>query len=153
MHLCRRTRGNQTLWYWRHPRERKREKPDWRLTIRFRHGEDDDLIKYLTALPIGRRAGIVREAVRQAVQMGMTYDGHWSQGPHRDMPDMRVTVRFHHGEDDQAIAFLQSLPSRKRSAFIRQALRARLEVAALTRVDYLVSLSDTPEEVGQEHGG
>jgi len=100
--------------------------PDWRLTIRFRHGEDDDLIEYLTALPIGRRAGTVREAVRQAVRMGMTYDGYWSQGPHRDIPDVRVTVRFHHGEDDQAIAFLQSLPSRKRSAFVRQALRARL---------------------------
>ena len=100
--------------------------PDWRLTIRFRHGEDDDLIEYLRALPVGRRAGTVREAVRQAARMGMTYDGYWSQGPHRDTPDMRVSVRFHHGEDNHAIAFLQSLPSRKRSAFVRQALRARL---------------------------
>ena len=107
---------------------RRRLIPDWRLTIRFRHGEDDDLIEYLRALPVGRRAVIIRAAVRQAVQMGMTYDGHWSQGPHRDTPDERVTVRFHHGEDDHAIAFLQSLPSRKRSAFVRQALRASLQM-------------------------
>jgi hypothetical protein len=36
---------------------------------------------------------------------------------------MRITVRFHCGENEDTIAYLQSLPSRKRSAFIRQALR------------------------------
>lgn len=107
---------------------RRRLIPDWRITIRFRHGEDDDLIEYLRACPLGRRAVIIREAVRQAVQMGISYDGHWTQGPHRDTPDVRISVRFHHGEDDHAIAFLQSLPSRKRSAFARQALRASLQM-------------------------
>jgi len=109
-------------------RPRRRLVPDWRLTIRFRHGEDDDLIKYLRALPSGHRAVAIREAVRLAVRMGLTYDGHWSQGPRRDQADMRVTVRFHHGEDDRVIAYLQSLPSRKRSAFVRQALRASLQM-------------------------
>jgi len=109
-------------------RPRRRLIPDWRLTIRFRHGEDDDLIGYLKGLPAGYRALTIRKTVHQAVQTGMAYDGYWSQGPRRDMPDERITVRFHHGEDDHAIAFLQSLPSRKRSAFVRQALRASVQV-------------------------
>jgi len=101
--------------------------PDWRLTVRFRHGDDDDLIEYLQAVPFGHQAVIIRDAVRQAVQMGLTYNGRFGQGSHRPRPDLRVTVRFHRGEDDHAIAFLQSLPSRKRSAFVRQALRAALQ--------------------------
>ena len=106
----------------------RRLTPDWRLSIRFRHGEDNDLIEYLRALPAGCRATMIRETVRQSVQMGMTYDGHWGQGPRRDTPDVKITVRFHPGEDDLTIAYLQSLPSRKRSAFVRQALRARMQV-------------------------
>jgi len=106
------------------PSRRKREKPDWRLSVRFRHGEDDDLIEYLRTLPTGYRAVVIRAAVRQAVQTGMIYDRCWSQGPHRDIPDVKIAIRFHHGEDDQVIAYLQSLPSRHRSAFVRQAMRA-----------------------------
>jgi len=108
-------------------RPRRRRVPDWRLTIRFRHDNDDDLVEYLQAMPSGHQAVIIREAVRQAVQIGLTYNGRFSQGSRRDRPDLRVTVRFRYGEDDRTIAFLQSLPSRKRSAFVRQALRAALQ--------------------------
>jgi len=122
-------------WYWQHQTNVnglypgnlsrcKQEKLDWRLSVRFRHGEDDDLIEYLRTLPTGYRAVVIRAAVRQAVQTGMIYDRCWSQGPHRDIPDVKIAVRFHHGEDDQVIAYLQSLPSRHRSAFVRQAMRA-----------------------------
>ena len=105
-------------------RPRRHLVPDWRLTVRFRHGAEDDLIEHLHRLPSGRRATIIREAVHQAVQSGLTYNSRFSQGSHRPQPDLRVTIRFRHGEDDRTIAFLQSLPSRKRSAFVRQALRA-----------------------------
>ena len=108
-------------------RLRRRQLPNWRLTVRFRHGAENDLIEYLHSLPSGRRATIIREAVRQAVQIGLTHNGRFSQGSRRDRPDLRVTIRFRHGEDDRTIAFLQSLPSRKRSAFVRQALRAALQ--------------------------
>jgi hypothetical protein len=108
-------------------RPRRRLIPDWRLTIRFRHGEDDDLIEYLRALPAGQRAVTIREAVCQAVRLGLAYDGYWNQGTHRDQVDMRITIRFHHGRDDHAISFLRCLPSRKRSAFVRQALRVSLQ--------------------------
>ena len=108
-------------------RPRRRRVPDWRLTVRFRHDDDDDLTEYLQALPSGHQATTIRDAVRQAVQIGLTYNGRFSQGSRRDWPDLRVTVRFHRGEDDHTITFLQSLPSRKRSAFVRQALRAALQ--------------------------
>ena len=105
-------------------RPRRRLVSDWRLTVRFRHDDDDDLIEHLHRLPSGHRAVTIREAVHRAVQIGLTHNGRFSQGSRRDRPDLRVTIRFRHGEDDRTIAFLQSLPSRKRSAFVRQAFRA-----------------------------
>lgn len=103
-----------------------RSKSDWRLTVRFRYGAEDDLIEYLRTVPSGRRATLIREAIRQAVQSGLTYNGHFSQGPQRHRPDLRVTVRFHRGEDDCAITHLQSLPSRKKSAYVWQSPSSRL---------------------------
>ena len=105
----------------------RHKKPDWRLTVRFRHGAEDDLIKYLHLVPPGRRATVVRDAVCQSVQSGLTYNDHFNQGSRRHRSDLRVTIRFHHGENDNTIQYLKSLPSRKKSAFVRQALRAALE--------------------------
>ena len=108
-------------------RPQRRRVPDWRLTVRFRHGAEDDLIEYLRLVSSGRRATVVRDAVCQSVQSGLTYNDHFSQGSRRHRSDLRVTIRFHHGENDKTIQYLKSLPSRKKSAFVRQALRAALE--------------------------
>jgi hypothetical protein len=107
---------------------------DWLLTVRFYRGEDDDLIEFLRTLPDSCRATAILAAVCTAAFVGMTYDGHWKQGPHRDVPDMRITVRFRRGEDDHAMAFLQSLTSRKRSAFVRKALRTAMQGEMITLI-------------------
>lgn len=105
---------------------RHRPAPDWRMTVRFRCDEDDDLIEHLTTLPLGHRATAIRKALHEAVRRGLAYDGHWSQSPRRDQPDARITVRFHYPEDAQVIRYLKHLPSRKRSVYVRQALRRAL---------------------------
>ena len=109
-------------------RPQRHRKPDWRLTVRFRHGAEDDLIEYLRLVSSGRRATIIRQALRLAMQSGLTYNGCFVQGTHRKQADLRTTIRFRHDKHDDLIAYLKSLPSRKRSAFVRQALRAALQM-------------------------
>jgi hypothetical protein len=44
----------------------------------------------------------------------------------RFQPDMRITVRFRAGRDDDLLAWLNELPDRQRATSIREALRQRL---------------------------
>jgi hypothetical protein len=95
------------------------------MAVRFRRGTDDDLIAYLDQW-FGRRAIRIREATRQAVEAGVTYTGEepWTERSNdAGQADVRVTVRFFKDQDEHIVDYLQSLPGRKKSSYLRQALR------------------------------
>jgi hypothetical protein len=48
----------------------------------------------------------------------------------RSEPDVRLTVRFHTGRDDDLLAWLQDLPERQKAESVRQALRQHLRNAS-----------------------
>jgi hypothetical protein len=48
----------------------------------------------------------------------------------RFQPDLRLTIRFRTGRDDDLLAWLEELPDRQRAGIIRQMLRASLNGSA-----------------------
>ncbi|MBN1936840.1 MAG: hypothetical protein JW934_19420 [Anaerolineae bacterium] len=100
----------------------------WRAGVRLRRGVDDDLIAYLGDLH-GRRALLFREAARRAVRAGVLFRlEFWVERPGDiGRHDARVSVRFVPGEDDDVVAYLATLPNRRRSSYLRQVLRWTIE--------------------------
>jgi len=99
-----------------------------RLTIRLRPGVDDDLIETVDKISLGRRAPLIRQAIREAYQAGYRSSPDWWDATESAATDRRITVRFMAGEDEVIVAYLQSLPARRRSAFVRGAMRVAIEV-------------------------